>query len=38
VIDANILIYSVDSSSRYHAGARDWLTARLNGESRVAIP
>ena len=38
MIDANILIYSVDASSRYHAEARSWLTARLNGESRVAIP
>lgn len=38
MIDANILIYSVDHSSRHHEAARDWLTARLRGESRVAIP
>jgi uncharacterized protein len=38
VIDANILIYSVDSGSAAHERARAWLTSRLNGDALVAIP
>lgn len=38
LVDANILVYAVDSESRAHAAARDWLTRQLNGPGRVAIP
>jgi len=38
LIDANILLYSVDEESRWHAAARQWLTTALNGPQRVGIP
>lgn len=38
LIDANILLYSVDADSPFHERARDWLTDALNGSRRVAIP
>jgi uncharacterized protein len=38
LVDANILLYSVDEDSPFHALARDWLTAALNGSQRVGIP
>lgn len=38
LVDANILLYSIDADSSFHASARDWLTAALNGPRRVGIP
>ncbi len=38
LVDANILLYSIDEESPFHAPARDWLTVALNGPRRVAIP
>ena len=38
LVDANILLYSVDETSRSHADAADWLTGALNGTRRVALP
>jgi toxin-antitoxin system PIN domain toxin len=38
LIDANILLYSVDESSRFHSESADWLTAALNGPRRVGLP
>lgn len=38
LVDANILLYSVDEDSRFHVAARDWLVAALNGPQRVGIP
>jgi predicted nucleic acid-binding protein len=38
LVDANVLLYAVDSGSRFHDGARDWLEGALNGERRVGIP
>lgn len=38
LVDANILLYAVDRDSRFHAAAREWLEAALNGARRVAIP
>jgi len=38
LIDANILLYAVDSDSRFHAAARDWLEEALNGPRRIGIP
>lgn len=38
LVDANILLYSVDEASPFHTRARDWLTEALNGPQRVGIP
>ena len=38
LVDANILLYSVDEDSPVHVAARDWMVAALNGAKRVAIP
>jgi uncharacterized protein len=38
LVDANILLYSVDEASPFHVPARDWMTAALNGTRRVGIP
>ena len=38
LVDANILLYAVDSDSRFHDPARRWLEDALNGGRRVGIP
>ena len=38
LVDANILLYSVDESSPFHHDAAHWLTAALNGSRRVGLP
>ena len=38
LVDANILLYSVDESSQFHDDAVAWLTEALNGTRRVALP
>jgi uncharacterized protein len=38
LVDANILLYSVDEDSPYHVRARDWVVAALNGPQRVGFP
>lgn len=38
LVDANILLYAVDSASRYHDRAREWLETVLNGDRPVGIP
>jgi uncharacterized protein len=38
LVDANLLLYAVDRSSRFHETAADWLTEQLNGPVRVGIP
>lgn len=38
LVDANVLLYSVDTTSPFHQRADDWLTAALNGTRRVGIP
>ena len=38
LVDANILLYSVDEESPFHAPASTWLTQALNGPKRVALP
>lgn len=38
LIDANILLYAVDSSSPFHAVAARWLTDSLNGSRNVGLP
>jgi toxin-antitoxin system PIN domain toxin len=38
LIDANLLLFAVDASSRFHQQAARWLADRLNGTSRVGFP
>jgi len=38
LIDANILLYAVDTSSPQHRQTADWLTAQLSGCRRVGMP
>lgn len=38
LVDANILLFAVDSSSRFHEPAARWLTKHLNGPARVGFP
>jgi toxin-antitoxin system PIN domain toxin len=38
LVDANILLYSVDEDSPFHVAARDWMTEALNGPKRVGVP
>lgn len=38
LIDANVLLYSVDEDSPCHVAARDWLEQALNGSKRVGLP
>lgn len=38
VVDANVLLYSVDEHSPFHIAARDWMVDALNGSRRVGIP
>ncbi|CAN5475039.1 type II toxin-antitoxin system VapC family toxin [soil metagenome] len=38
LVDANLLLYARDTASSFHAKARDWLTASLNGSVRVGLP
>jgi toxin-antitoxin system PIN domain toxin len=38
LVDANLLLFAVDATSPFHAGARDWLEAQLNGPARVGLP
>lgn len=38
LLDANLLLYSVDTTSRSHGRAREWLLAQLNGAHRIGLP
>jgi toxin-antitoxin system PIN domain toxin len=38
LLDANLLLYAVHARAERHAGAREWLTAQLNGSRRVGFP
>lgn len=38
LLDANLLLYAVDSSSPRHDAAATWLTTTLNGDRRVGLP
>lgn len=38
IVDANILLFAVDSRSPHHDPAARWLTDALNGEVRVGLP
>lgn len=38
LVDANVLLYAVDTESPHHIVAANWLTTALNGNRRVALP
>lgn len=38
LLDANLLLYAVDSRAPQHEAATAWLTAQLNGTRRVGLP
>lgn len=38
LVDANILLYSVDEESPFHRAAQDWVVEALNGPRRIGIP
>jgi uncharacterized protein len=38
LVDANVLLYSLDENSPFHVRARDWMVSALNGPQRVGIP
>lgn len=38
IVDANLLLYAVDSSSPHHEPAVAWLVTALNGSERVGLP
>ena len=38
IVDANVLLYAVDSKSQFHATARTWLDEAMNGVERVGLP
>jgi toxin-antitoxin system PIN domain toxin len=38
LVDANILLFAVDATSRFHEVASAWLTGQLNGPGRVGLP
>jgi uncharacterized protein len=38
IVDANVLLYAVDTSSPFHKPARDWLEASLNEPARIGLP
>jgi toxin-antitoxin system PIN domain toxin len=38
IVDANVLLYAVDSASPFHDRSRRWLEERINGATRVGLP
>lgn len=38
LVDANVLLYATDSTSRDHEACRDWMVSALNGNARVGLP
>lgn len=38
LLDANVLLYSIDRTSRHHAACAQWLGEALQGPRRVALP
>lgn len=38
IVDANVLLYAVDSTSTFHSRARDWLEDALNSATRIGFP
>jgi uncharacterized protein len=38
LVDANILLFAVDETSKFHPAAAGWLIEQLNGPRRVGLP
>ena len=38
ILDASLLLYAVDADSPYQHAGGDWLSAALNGTTRVGLP
>ena len=38
IVDANLLLYAYDATSRRHLGARSWLEEQLSGSAPVGLP
>jgi toxin-antitoxin system PIN domain toxin len=38
LLDANLLLYAVDTTSPFHSPAAAWLTEQFNGPRRVGLP
>jgi toxin-antitoxin system PIN domain toxin len=38
LLDANLLLYAVNTRARQHEAALSWLTDRLNGSRRIGLP
>lgn len=38
LVDANLLLFAVDSASPFHGRASAWLTGQLNSPRRVGLP
>lgn len=38
IVDANVLLYAVDTNSAFHKPSRDWLENALNGPHRIGFP
>lgn len=38
LVDANVLIYAVNTSARHHEASRRWLDRSLNGGETVLLP
>lgn len=38
IVDANILLYAVDETSRHHQRCKAFLEEHLNGDLRIGIP
>jgi toxin-antitoxin system PIN domain toxin len=38
LLDANVLLYSVDKSSRHHVQCSEWIRAAFTGPRRIALP
>jgi hypothetical protein len=37
IVDANVLLYAVDTESAHHVRAREWLDSALSGAESVAL-
>jgi toxin-antitoxin system PIN domain toxin len=37
LVDANVLLYAVNSDARHHVASRDWLDGALSGDSTVGF-
>jgi uncharacterized protein len=38
IVDANVLLYAVDTRSPFHRSAKTWLEAALSGPVRIGLP